>query len=40
MIKNVIDMFSFNKTLIKANKNTKLQINSVSDIKIFTKNIK
>lgn len=40
MAKNNTNMFFFSKTLIKANKNTELQINSIIDTKKITKNLK
>lgn len=40
IIKNVIDMFFFSKTLTKDNKNVVLQVNSISNIKKILKNLK
>ena len=40
MVRNDIDMFFSTETLIEANKNAALQLNSVSDGKSITEDLK
>ena len=40
MVRDDIDMFSFTKKSIKVNKNAALQVNSVSDAKNITEDLK